>query len=72
MHKGSLLLVDDDRQVLESMAEWLRDQGYQLDVAGGHVAALAALEKKTYDLLLVDIRLRDGDGFDVLAHCRQH
>ena len=27
MTKGNLLLVDDDRQVLESMADWLRDQG---------------------------------------------
>ena len=34
MIKASLLLVDDDRQVLESMADWLREQGYQLDVAG--------------------------------------
>ena len=33
MNKGSLLLVDDDRKVLESMADWLREQGYKLDVA---------------------------------------
>ncbi len=72
MNKGSLLLVDDDRQVLDSMADWLREQGYQLDVANGYVTALAAIEKKRYDLLLLDIRLRDGDGFDLLAHCRQH
>jgi len=72
MNKGSLLLVDDDRQVLESMADWLREQGYQLDVANGHATALAAIEKKRYDLLLLDIRLRDGDGFELLAHCREH
>jgi DNA-binding NtrC family response regulator len=72
MNKGSLLLVDDDRQVLDSMADWLRGQGYQLDAVGGYVAAMAAIEKKKYDLLLLDIRLRDGDGFDLLAHCRQH
>jgi DNA-binding NtrC family response regulator len=72
MNKGSLLLVDDDRQVLESMADWLRGQGYQLDAVGGYVSAQAAIEKKKYDLLLLDIRLRDGDGFDLLAHCREH
>ncbi len=71
MSKGSLLLVDDDRQVLESMADWLRQQGYQLDVAAGFAAALAALEKKSYDVALLDIRLADGDGFDLLAQCRQ-
>jgi DNA-binding NtrC family response regulator len=71
MNNGSLLLVDDDRLVLESMAEWLREQGYQLDVAASYAAAQAAIEKKAYDLVLLDIRLGDGDGFDLLAECRQ-
>jgi DNA-binding NtrC family response regulator len=72
MNKGSLLLVDDDRQVLESMSDWLRSQGYQLDAANSYATALTAISKKTYDLLLLDIRLRDGDGFDLLTHCREH
>src|SRR5207249_2022494 len=69
---GSLLLVDDDRRVLESMAEWLRDQGYRLDVAGSYATAVAAVDKKPYDLVLADIRLADGDGFDLLNYCRKH
>jgi DNA-binding NtrC family response regulator len=72
MKKGSLLLVDDDRQVLESMADWLRQQGYRLDVAATCQEALAALRKKSYDLLLADIRLADGDGFDLLRFCREN
>jgi DNA-binding NtrC family response regulator len=72
MSKGSLLLVDDDRQVLESMADWLRDQGYELDVATGYAEALDAVSKNRYDLLLVDIRLGNDDGFDLLAHCKEH
>jgi DNA-binding NtrC family response regulator len=71
MNKASLLLVDDDRQVLESMADWLREQGYQLDTANSYAAAKSILEKKSYDLVLLDIRLGDGDGFDLLAQCRQ-
>ena len=71
MKPGSLLLVDDDRQVLESMADWLRDQGYPLDTANSYATAVAALERKAYDLALVDIRLPDRDGFDVLAYCRE-
>ena len=31
----------------------------------------AAVERKAYDLVLVDIRLGDGDGFELLAYCRQ-
>ncbi len=68
----TLLLVDDDRHVLTSMADWLRSQGYQLDTAGSLVEAVTALRQKTYDLALVDVRLGDADGFDVLAHCREN
>jgi DNA-binding NtrC family response regulator len=72
MKHASLLLVDDDRHVLESMAGWLREQGYHVDEAAGCRAAIAAVDKKTFDLVLADIRLPDGDGFEILAHCRQH
>ncbi len=71
MSKASLLLVDDDHQVLEGMADWLREQGYQLDTASSHTEAIERIANKTYDLVLSDIRLPDGDGFDVLANCRE-
>ncbi len=72
MKHASLLLVDDDRHVLESMAGWLRELGYHVDEAASQRAAVAAVDKKQFDLVLADIRLPDGDGFEVLAHCRQH
>jgi len=68
--RATLLLVDDDRHVLASMADWLREQGYQLDTANSYATAVAALDRRGYDLVLADIRLGDGDGFDVLAHAR--
>ena len=71
MTQGSLLLVDDDRHVLNSMADWLRDQGYQIDTASSYPQAVAALEDGSYDVVLADIRLGDDDGFDILALCRQ-
>jgi len=70
--RGRLLLVDDDRHLLFSMAEWLREQGYPTDTATSLAEGQAAIDRKTYDLVLADVRLGDGDGFDVLAHCRQH
>jgi DNA-binding NtrC family response regulator len=68
---GTILLVDDDRHLLGSMGDWLREQGYTLDTAGSLADGLAAVDRKTYDLALVDIRLGDGDGFDLLSHCRK-
>jgi len=72
MNKPSLLLVDDDRRVLESMADWLRGQGYDLDATARYADALEALRRKSYELVLADVRLSDGDGFDLLEQCRRN
>ncbi|NLS93391.1 MAG: sigma-54-dependent Fis family transcriptional regulator [Planctomycetaceae bacterium] len=71
MSKGTLLLVDDDRQVLASMADWLRSQGYELDTARNCQQARAAISARQYNVALVDVRLPDGDGFELLAECRE-
>ncbi|MBN2290925.1 MAG: sigma-54-dependent Fis family transcriptional regulator [Pirellulales bacterium] len=70
MKRGTLLLVDDDRNVLSAMADWLRSQGYDLDTAGSVPEGIAAADRKHYDVVLCDIRLREDDGFKILAHCR--
>ncbi len=72
MTKSHLLLVDDDRHVLDSMADWLRSQGYELETASGYIDALERLRKGSFDLVLADVRLRDGDGFDLLEQCRRN
>ena len=71
MKRASLLLVDDDRHILDSMTAWLREQGYVVDSAASLAAGLEAVRRKTYDVVLCDIRLGDGDGFELLAGCRQ-
>ena len=70
MKKSSLLLVDDDRQILDSMAIWLREQGYVIHTARGYAEAVKQIEAQSLDLVLADVRLADGDGFQILAHCR--
>ncbi|MEK6249515.1 MAG: response regulator, partial [Planctomycetales bacterium] len=70
MPKRSLLLVDDDQNVLQSTAGWLRDQGYQVDEAPSLIAAITAIDKHRYDAVVADIRLEDGDGFQLLDHCQ--
>ncbi len=72
MKRGSLLLVDDDRHLLESMAEWLRSLGHRVDTADSFVAARRAVDQTAYDLLLIDIRLGDADGLELLPYCREH
>ena len=66
MSNAKLLLVDDDYQVLESMADWLRTQEFEVDCARSVAEATKACEQTTYDLALVDVRLGEDDGFTFL------
>ncbi|MBN1588213.1 MAG: sigma-54-dependent Fis family transcriptional regulator [Pirellulales bacterium] len=70
MNRGALLLIDDDRRLLESMADWLREQGFEMDTAATYADALAAIDRRPHDLVLTDIRLGEDDGFDILKHVR--
>src|SRR3954469_18301682 len=72
MKRGTLLLVDDDRLVLDAMANWLREQEYDVLAAGGRESAFKHLTERLFDLVLADVRLADGDGFEVLAHCKKN
>jgi DNA-binding NtrC family response regulator len=72
MTRGSLLLVDDDRYLLDSMAGWLRQQGYEVAEAAGYQAAVKQLDDRPPQLLLSDVRLQDGDGFDLLQYSRKN
>lgn len=71
MNRGRLLLVDDDRSVVQSMAEWLRSLGYELDTAMSLKDATSFIDRKAFDVVLADLRLQEGDGFDVLAYCQK-
>jgi len=65
--KGTILLVDDDRLVLNSMADWLRSCQYEVDTAATLQGARNLLHGKIYDIALLDIQLGDdGDGFALL------
>ena len=72
MTQASLLLVDDDRHVLDSMSQWLRSQGFRVDTARACDPAIAMIDKQQYDLVICDLRLGAEDGFQVLAHCREN
>ena len=72
MKRANLLLVDDDRLVLDAMAGWLREKGYNVAEASTCRGAILHIEQNAFDLVLTDLRLPDGDGFDILNYCREH
>lgn len=67
-----LLLVDDDRWLLESMADWLGDQGFAVAGVPNIAQAKLQLRSTQFDMALLDINLEGEDGFDLLAWCRKN
>jgi DNA-binding NtrC family response regulator len=67
---ASILLVDDDWHLVQSMADWLREIGHTVQVADCVEGARATLEQHSFDLLITDLRLRDEDGFELIRHAR--
>ena len=71
-HKGTILVVDDDRLVLATLAHGLSQAGYEvIDADNGDDAILLAREHRP-DLALLDIRMQGLSGFDVAAYLRAH
>jgi len=64
--KKSILVVDDDKSILRTFTRILQKAGYNVDVAETGNEAIEKAEKNKYDLTLVDIRLPDMDGTDLL------
>ncbi len=62
-----ILLVEDDAGITGVLCEFLRSEGFEVDAASGQTDALAMLEKGTYDIVLLDIMLKDGNGFSVCS-----
>lgn len=65
-----ILVADDDIGHLESMRALLSTQGFPVDSAAGGQAAIEHLARNDYDLLLLDLRMPDVDGLDVLRFIR--
>lgn len=66
-----LLIVEDEKELLESVAEGLRLSGYAVDTARDGVEAEDLFWSETYDLIVLDINLPKIDGFTLLKEIRE-
>ncbi len=62
-----ILVVDDEPDLRELYTLTLVREGWQVDEAGSVAGARALLEQQHFDIAIVDIRLPDGDGLELLA-----
>jgi len=71
MNEARLLLVDDEETFREQTAKELRHSGYEVTTAGTIDEARRKLAAQTFHLVLLDLRLPDGNGLDLLAELRE-
>jgi two-component system, NtrC family, response regulator AtoC len=65
---GSILLVDDDRDLCETLALGLRKRGYEVAWRTSAAEALAALDVESFDAMLTDVNMRGSSGIELCAH----
>ena len=61
-----ILIVDDEPNIRQGLAEALDDQGYEIEQAASGEAALELVRLKPFDLVLVDLVMEEMDGIEVL------
>jgi DNA-binding response OmpR family regulator len=66
-----ILLVEDEEALAEGLRVNLHRKHYEVDVAGDGRTGLASAQARRYDLILLDIRLPEIDGFEVCQRLRQ-
>ncbi len=66
--KGLILVIDDDKSILRTLTRILQKAGYEVETAETGKEAKEKAGKTVYDLALVDVRLPDMDGTDLLAN----
>jgi two-component system NtrC family response regulator len=62
-----ILIIDDDENIRKVVAAILQDKGYSVDTAETGTEAIQKSRQNTYNLMLIDIRLPDMEGVDVLT-----
>ncbi len=70
MATARLLLIDDDSRLTAMVGDYLRRGGYEVDAEGSLAAGRERLKTASYDALLLDLMLPDGDGLDLTRELR--
>ena len=68
----SILIVDDESGIRQSLAALLQEEGYEVETAGSGEECLEALKRRPFSLILLDVWLPKMDGLKTLEHLQEH
>jgi two-component system, OmpR family, response regulator CpxR len=66
-----LLIVDDDRELVKLLTRFLQGEGFQVDAAYDHASGLSAALAGDHELIVLDVMLPGGSGFELLKELRR-
>ena len=67
----SILIVDDEFSVRDSLYNWFKMEGYRADTAENAVEALKKLQESQWDIILLDIKMPGMDGIELQKHIKK-
>ncbi|MGZ8267429.1 MAG: sigma-54-dependent transcriptional regulator [Burkholderiales bacterium] len=70
--RGKILIVDDDEVVCKAVERALDDLGFAIDASTDPIAALEAVRKASYDLVICDIKMPGMDGMTLLERIKEY
>jgi DNA-binding NtrC family response regulator len=68
--KARILVVDDEAPMRESLKDWLMEEGYEVGLANSGQEAIAMAQKKSWDVILLDLKMPGMDGIETLQHLK--
>ena len=71
MKKKPILIIDDERVILESLKMFLAEKGYPVETAACVAEARDRIKKSWPEAIILDIRLPDGSGLDLLRELKE-
>ncbi len=70
-NNSSILIVDDELSIRESLKGWLKRAGYQVETASTGSEALAKNVEKHFDIMFIDVKMPEMDGLSLLTKIKQ-
>jgi two-component system response regulator (stage 0 sporulation protein F) len=66
-----ILIIDDEAGIVQEIKDFLSEEGYEVHVADSAKAGIKLIEEIRPDVVMIDVKLPDASGTDVLRACKE-